>query len=897
MIKNEVARPKVILDGKQAEEELDKLTAKAVKYRNAMIAAASAGDSKREKEMARNLKQTTTEINNMKKEAFSVEKVLKNINGASFNEISQATRKATADLKKMKQTDPGYADQKKAVSELKAKLRELNKESGTSISSWEKFKSTASGLLPAFGFAAIAAGAKIAFDSIIGSTDVLSTKWAVFTGGLKSGMNEFWRSIGAGDWSNFLTNFKEAVRVGREYETMLDNIEEKNRALRIKEAESRKTELDLEIKLKNQTLSKAERLEAGQQRIQLEEDLSKERVKVAQDAFDAELKVTMQQTRLSKERLMEVVSDMDSETKIKAQAYNEQLSIYESALLKEQQAKAGLSRAGISVNPFSKEVSTTKAILDSYPDSVRVYAEAIRGVGKTTDEQLDKMVSGYENLLTAQNSSVENIKKVRTQVNSLLAGGDEEGQKSTTNATKEDLDNTIKSLDIGYKQQLLFLKQKYEGEETLQKEYKARMLANEIAYLAAKEQITIDEETRLDLQSQIISKQVEYASALKETVPELLNTNDGVEKLNTRLLEEAKLLDLVAQKQSEAAAATDELKAKTEMQRNVILQSADALGQSLYTLASGGEDALKEAGKNLIMFALDMLKVQTEIAIAGATIQSLAQPDSILTFGVSGLIRAAIIVGLIEAAFAGVKGLVNSAFSTKKGEKTSGYAEGGFTDGDRIYRAGEKGPEWIAPNSFLRNPYTASIIAGLEQMRKNPADINNMIDITEVPGFASGGFTQDALQLKGGAWRPGWFGSPFSMADNGQNALLLKISQLLDANTTQNQQKETGKSIDITNLSKQNGYLSTANMASINKAVNSISFGFNSTGYSRPPDRQAKSKQDLTVTQVADPELKRLLAENSSAIKELMSWKPYVSIELIEKQRKIWNDIVDNRGL
>ena len=431
MAKNEIARPKVILDGQQAEAELDKLTQKANRYRDAMLAAASVGDLKKQKDMARNLKQTNTEISNLKKEAFDVDRVLKNINGASFNEIATASRKAAAELKKMQQTDPGYAEAQKNAQLLKTKMSELSKQSGVNISSFEKLKTTVSGLLPAFGFAAIAAGAKYAFDKVVNSTDVLSTKWAVFTGGLRSGMNEFFRSIAVGDWSNFTENMRAAIKVGREYETMLDDIEEKGRALRIKEAQSRGEELRLEEALKNTGLSKSERLAAGQARIKLEDDLAKERVKIAQDTFDAELKVTMQQTRLSKDRLMEVVSDMDSETKAKAKAYLEQQSLYESTLKKNDQFKVAASRSGITENPFAKEIADSKAVLDSYPESVKVYAEAIKGVGSTTDEQLNKMVAGYEGLLSAQNSAAENTKRVRTQVNSLLAGKAENGKPST----------------------------------------------------------------------------------------------------------------------------------------------------------------------------------------------------------------------------------------------------------------------------------------------------------------------------------------------------------------------------------------------------------------------------------------------------------------------------------
>jgi len=724
MSKNDIARPKVILDGKQAEEELDKLTQKANKYRDAMLAAASVGDNKAQKEAAANFKKATAEVNSFKREALSVEAVLKNINGASVNELSQAYRKANAELRKMKQSDPGYADQQKNVSLLKNKLGELGKQSGVNISVWEKLKNTASGLLPAFGFAAIAAGAKIAFDKVVGSTDFLSTKWEIFMGGMKSGTDEFFRTIATGDWSNFLSNLREAVRVGREYAEAMDSIEEKTRALRITEADLRAKELELEEKLKNKGLSKAERLNAGQERIKLEEDLSKKRVKVAKDAFDAELSVTMQQTRLSKERLMEVVSDMDSETKAKAQAYNDQLDIFESSVKKNEQAKAGLSRAGISDNPFTKEVENSKAILDSYPDSVKVYAEALRSVGSTTDEQLNKMVSAYEGLMAAQNSSAENTKRVRTTVNSLLAGKEEDGTKLEDQATKEDMNNATKALDLGYKQQLLLLKQRYESEETIQKEYKARMLAAEIAYMQTKMQLTSDEEAKIDLQSQLIGKQREFTEALKETVPEILKTDNGIKNLNARLLEESKLLAFAAQKQAQGTAAQETAIAKQKQQSDTIKMVGDVMTDYVTGALNGSLDGFQSFGDTLILMSLQILKQMVPIWSAQILGLSLASPESIATWGVAGMAKFAVITGLMYAGIAAVEGLVKK----KKQDSTTKYAAGGFTNGEGVYIAGEEGKEWIAPNWMVTHPATAPLISDLDKFRETgiAVDLTNL---------------------------------------------------------------------------------------------------------------------------------------------------------------------------
>lgn len=295
----------------------------------------------------------------------------------------------------------------------------------------QKLIGTAKGLLPAFGFAALGGLAQKAFGQIIAATDTLGTKWDIFLGGVRGGLTELWRTIASGNWSNFITNMSEAVRVGREYQSMLDTIEEKSRALRMVEANANREALELEVQLRNVGLTDEERLAAGQARIKLEQELSKQRLKIAQDEFDSEMMLAEQQTRLSKERILEVIADIDSEKKAQASKYNKILALHKSAIKKSQAANAGLARAGVSENPFAKEVEETKAQLDSFPDSVKVYAEAIRGMGITTDEQLNKVVASYEKLKSAENSSLENVKRVTTQVNSLLAGEKDEPSGSS----------------------------------------------------------------------------------------------------------------------------------------------------------------------------------------------------------------------------------------------------------------------------------------------------------------------------------------------------------------------------------------------------------------------------------------------------------------------------------
>lgn len=131
-----VARSSVILNGQQADDQLEKLTKKATSLRKEMKKLREANDKTGYDKVARKLKEVNKETRQLKKETFSVEKVLKNISGASFGEVATAARKATAEFKKMKQTDPGYAKKAAQVKTLNIKVRELSALTRTQNGMW-----------------------------------------------------------------------------------------------------------------------------------------------------------------------------------------------------------------------------------------------------------------------------------------------------------------------------------------------------------------------------------------------------------------------------------------------------------------------------------------------------------------------------------------------------------------------------------------------------------------------------------------------------------------------------------------------------------------------------------------------------------------------------------------
>jgi hypothetical protein len=75
------------------------------------------------------------------------------------------------------------------------------------------------------------------------------------------------------------------------------------------------------------------------------------------------------------------------------------------------------------------------------------------------------------------------------------------------------------------------------------------------------------------------------------------------------------------------------------------------------------------------------------------------------------------IVGLVMAGLALAAGIAAIAALPP----VPAYAEGGYTKGDKMYRAGEEGKEWIAPNWMAEHPYIGPVIRNLENVRAGAA--------------------------------------------------------------------------------------------------------------------------------------------------------------------------------
>lgn len=329
---------------------------------------------------------------------------------------------------------------------------------------------------------------------------------------------------------------------------------------------------------------------------------------------------------------------------------------------------------------------------------------------------------------------------------------------------------------LEYKQQLLEEKEKELAEK--RKKQKEARAEKELAELMAQKELE-----KMALQqayaSGLITKE-EYQNALLELDKRYSMQALSIENISaqSKIKIQQEMLDASTKIMEEETAKQ---KAEQDKRAKLYFQFSEQIGTMLGGFISGNEDMVKSSLKAILNMALDALEAQVTMSIASATAQSFAQSDSVATFGATGLTRAAILTGLIKAAFAGVKAAVNSALSggasspessgstTTTSRVVSGRESGGFIDVTREqdgknYRAllqpkkrgfinrptvivgdGPAGEsmEWVAGNDALKNPTILPVIQLMNEAQQagtiRTIDLNHIMR-ARMAGFASGGF-------------------------------------------------------------------------------------------------------------------------------------------------------------
>lgn len=137
---NQTATVTTKVNGEQAEEEIKKLTNLVKGYKQELNKAYQAGDKKAVKHWEKEISNANKSIKLLKASLFDVDSVLKNLSGASINDISRAIKGLNSQLNsgKIKRGSKEWDEYTKKIRLLKTELANIKMEMRATQSTWER---------------------------------------------------------------------------------------------------------------------------------------------------------------------------------------------------------------------------------------------------------------------------------------------------------------------------------------------------------------------------------------------------------------------------------------------------------------------------------------------------------------------------------------------------------------------------------------------------------------------------------------------------------------------------------------------------------------------------------------------------------------------------------------
>jgi hypothetical protein len=265
------------------------------------------------------------------------------------------------------------------------------------------------------------------------------------------------------------------------------------------------------------------------------------------------------------------------------------------------------------------------------------------------ERDLDILIDGFDNQKTINERIIADETKTQEERRALLEETERLGQES--------FDRQIGIIEE-------FAGQKIEADELI-KESDATVLNEKIR--------------NLELSEIIEGRLLEIIRDRKTAEQDFVDTKKDLDK------------ELV--KSAEDAAKEQEKIQKKQEQ--VLVDTVASVGSAFGDFLTDQDKKNRSFLKETLLLGLNALQQLANIQVAAATAQAIAQPDSVATFGATGITRAAVLGGLINAAIAAAKGAVKNAKFEQGGLIQGGvfsgpsHADGGvkFAAGGRIMEA------------------------------------------------------------------------------------------------------------------------------------------------------------------------------------------------------------------
>jgi len=279
-------------------------------------------------------------------------------------------------------------------------FKNKSKKSSKSDDIFNSLTASASKFLPAIG---AATAAQQVFQGTIKTTQTAGDAWAITYSGLQGTLEGFFRTIGTGDWSNFINNLTESGEAAKELAGDLDFIGEFHISAKLQNSE-----IDIEIAKLNKELRIANARGDNKLVLEIETELTaladkkyKNDLQVAEDILKAYADNISAITKVSFEQIQTFLKNYNSETsdEIRSQLdeYNKKIEEYESSINSFQMALANPSYSSEYKNQLREDKRLLEEKLaifrDSLSDDAKIYLASLEAYNRTNDEKIEAAIN------------------------------------------------------------------------------------------------------------------------------------------------------------------------------------------------------------------------------------------------------------------------------------------------------------------------------------------------------------------------------------------------------------------------------------------------------------------------------------------------------------------------
>ena len=362
----------------------------------------------------------------------------------------------------------------KESEKLFEKTRAGAKETSTALQTFR-------GIIGGFSLTSVAGkvldGAKKMLGDFVSATGTMGNWWNEITAGMKAGYEAFLTSIASGDFSNFFENIDKATALGREYQKVLNDLENRRMSYTIAEAEAT-VEMEKQEKIwRDVSKPLAEREAALKKYNKLVEELGvKRKSMIDQELNDDKGGFTQKMehlTKLSKaehDRFIRMYDD-DKELRKQAEKYIQDLK----------QAANAVEVTYWGTHSVIKNVSkeAIKAVQDATSEDVKFYAKILQGIGRAKKEELDKYVDLQKQKIMVDAEVLRDTQKSTQRLNQIKREAKEQEQAEVLRIKKE----AQAKLNHDYAAQKLKAAEERETGALDAEQYAQRLLDIEVSYL------------------------------------------------------------------------------------------------------------------------------------------------------------------------------------------------------------------------------------------------------------------------------------------------------------------------------------------------------------------------------------------------------------------------------